>query len=325
MSLHEEQAPSVLPPVGQAVWGTLAVMNFTCGGAGTGAVLGVLGTALLADVPAHAVRLVEVVALVLSGLGFAAVGMEAGRPLRGINVFRHLHRSWMSREALAAAAFGALIALDVVMPGPWQRGLGATAALAFMLSQGFILFAARGVPAWATWEVPTLFITSGLTKGLGITLVVLAALGGSGAMTTAGGLAVGVILLDLLAWLGYVGSREGTPAKLEGLARLRTGWVAAGIIGLGHLLPLAALVVLLWAGGSWPAALGGVLTTLAGLGMTTGGAILKWAVVRRAGLLHPIALNVMRSISRPIRAVPASDVDKSQRSAISARPSAMGY
>jgi len=59
--------------------------------------------------------------------------------------------------------------------------------------------------------------------------------------------------------------------------------------------------------------------------MTTGGAILKWAVVRRAGLLHPIALNVMRSISLPIRAVPASDVDKSQRSAISAQPSAMGY
>lgn len=301
MNRPEGSAPLVsLAPTAQAVWGGLAVVNFTCGGAGAGAVLGILATALLAPIPGDAVRAAEVMGFLLAGAGFAAVGAEAGRPLRGINVFRHLRRSWMSREALAAAAFGLFVVLDVGMPGPWPRGLGAAAAFAFMLSQGFILFAARGVPAWAAWEIPLLFVTSGITKGLGIVLVVLAAEGGPGPLSTATGMAVGATLLDLLVWSGYSGSRSGSAAKRQALARVRTGWVAAGIVGLGHLLPLLILVVILGVAGPSPGTVARALAALAGLSMVAGGAILKWAVIRRAGLLHPLGLNVLRSVAEVV-------------------------
>ena len=301
MGTPEGPAPKVaLAPMPQTVWGGLAVVNFTCGGAGAGAVLGILAAALLAPVSGRTIRAVEILGLLLAGAGLAAVGAEAGRPLRGIKVFRHLRRSWMSREALAAAVFGALIGLDVVAPGPWQRGVGAAAAFAFMVSQGFLLFAARGVPAWVTWEIPLLFVTAGLTKGLGLVLVALAVLDGVDAMTAAAEMATAVVLLGHLAWIVYSGSREGTPAKQEALAGLRTRWVAAGIVGLGHVVPLVTLVVILGSGGPRPGTPGWAAAALAGLCMVAGGAILKWAVVARAGLLHPLGVDVLRSIGRPL-------------------------
>ncbi len=298
---HRSAAPLVaLAPAPQAVWGALAVVNFTCGGAGAGAVLAILATALVAPVSAGAVRGVEIIGLALAGAGFAAVGAEAGRPLRGLNVFRHLRRSWMSREALAAAAFAAFIGLDVVLPGPWQHGLGAAAGFAFMTSQGFILFAAKGAPAWTTWEIPLVFVTSGLAKGIGVALLVLAVMGEAEALGAAAVLATAAALLALLAWAAYSGSRDGSRAKQEALAGLRTGWAAAGIVGLGHTLPLVALVVVLAADGPRPRTPGWIVTALAGICLAAGGAILKWAIVRRAGLLHPLGLNVLRSIGRPV-------------------------
>lgn len=302
MSGREARGVSaVLPPVPQGAWGGLAVVNFTCGGAGAGAVLGTLVVSLLAPVSGDATRAAEALGVLLAAVGFAAVGAEAGRPLRGINVFRHLRRSWMSREALAAAAFGAFSALDIVMPGPWQRGLAAAAALGFLLSQGFILFAARAVPAWATWEVLLLFVTSGLAKGMGIVLLLMGALGEAGAMAAAVWMGAGVVLMDLLVWVGYAESPRGAGAKQQALGRACTTWVGVGIVGLGHLLPLAALAIVLGAGGPGRGPTTWTLTALAGLAMAAGGAILKWALVRRAGLLHPLGI----ALARPLRPGPA--------------------
>ena len=306
MSPRERAAPRVaLPAMPQAVWGGLAVVNFTCGGAGAGAVLGIVAVSLVAPVSGRAARLVEAIGLLLAGAGLAAVGAEAGRPLRGFNVFRHPRRSWMSREPVAAAAFAAFIGLDVVAPGPWQRGLGAAAALAFMLSQGFILFAAKGVPAWATWEIPLLFVTSGIAKGLGVVLAVLALMGEADGLKAAAELATAVIVAALLAWWVYSLSADGPPAKREALAHLRTGWVAAGIVGVGHTLPLVALVATVGSGGPRPGTPGWVAMPLAGLCLAAGGALLKWAVVRRAGLLHPLGLDAFRSIGGPVTAAPS--------------------
>jgi phenylacetyl-CoA:acceptor oxidoreductase subunit 2 len=264
-------------------------------------VLAIMATALVVPVSSATVRVAEVIGLLLAGIGLAAVGAEAGRPLRGINVFRHLRRSWMSREALAAAAFGVLIGLDVVVPGPRQRGLGAAAALGFILSQGFILYAAKGVPAWATWELPVLFMTSALTKGLGVVLVLLAVVGEMKALAMAGELAAGVILVDVLAWWVYA-EADGSRAKEESLRRLRAPGVAAAVLGLGHVLPLIPLVMWLAAGGPPLGAAAWAAAIACGVCMVAGGGILKWAVVRRAGMLHPLGLVVVRSGSLPVAA-----------------------
>jgi phenylacetyl-CoA:acceptor oxidoreductase len=41
----------------------------------------------------------------------------------------------------------------------------ALAALALLVSQGFLLLRARGIPAWNQWRVPVLFVVSGFLMG----------------------------------------------------------------------------------------------------------------------------------------------------------------
>jgi len=200
----------MLPAVQQQVWGGKAVVNFACGGAGAGAVLGAFAVALVAPGPAPSLRAVEALGPLLIGLGFAAVAAEAGRPWRGLNVFRHLGRSWMSREAVAALLFAILVGADLWVLWPPLRALAAAMGLAFIASQGCILFAARGVPAWSMRAVPVLFVTSGLATGLAIVLLAVGVAGPVAALAPAAKLAAAATVLDLVIWAGYVTS-EGAP------------------------------------------------------------------------------------------------------------------
>jgi phenylacetyl-CoA:acceptor oxidoreductase subunit 2 len=275
----------MLPAVQQQVWGGKAVVNFACGGAGAGLVVAAFAVGLASPAAAPALRGLEALGLLLVGIGFASVAAEAGRPLRALYVFRHLRRSWMSREAAAALLFGILVAAGLWTPHPLPRALAAAAGLAFMATQGFILFAARAVPAWRMWQVPVLFVTSGIAKGLGLLLVGAALAGVAPTLLPAAWLAGSVLLLDLGAWAGYVAAKGGPPARREALALLKWGRVAAGVVGLGHAVPLALLA----AGLGWDLPAPGLLA-LAGGCMVAGGAFLKWAVVRRAGRLHPLGL-----------------------------------
>ena len=277
----------MLPAIQQQTWGGKAVVNFACGGAGAGAVLAAFAVGLAVPGPVPALRAVETLGLLLIGVGFAAVAAEAGRPLRGLNVFRHLGRSWMSREALAALLLGIFVGPDLWTPHPLLRGLAAAAGLAFIASQGFILFAARGVPAWSLRAVPVLFVTSGLAKGLGIVLLVIGVAGPAAALAPAAKLAAAATVLDLIVWAGYVTSKSGSAARQEALVLLRWGRIAVPVVGVGHVIPLALVAIGLGLDPASPILLG-----LAGACILAGGAFLKWALVLRAGRLHPLGLGV---------------------------------
>src|SRR5574341_607336 len=129
----------LIKPQLQKVWKWPAATNFTTGGIGAGFYLVGLVLGLPRDqdwlapflagqawlLPAVWAALFKLVGPAFVGAGFIALTTEAGRPQRGINLFRHLRRSWMSRETLAFVIFAPFAALDWLMPNPIARAVAA--------------------------------------------------------------------------------------------------------------------------------------------------------------------------------------------------------
>ncbi len=303
----------LVPAQKQKVWKLPAIVNFSCGGMGTGLYLLGLFVAppqdinwlqavmqgrndwLLSFILASALKLLGPA---LVGLGFLALTIEAGRPRRGLNLFRHLRRSWMSRETLAAALFIPLAGLDWLWPDPALRALAALAAFALMLCQGFIVYRARGVTAWNTPLMPLLFATSGLATGSGLTLVVLTLLKlwFEQNIRPAGSLvwiALMVGVLNLGTWLIYTWTPDR--AFRQATTALRHPNALALIVGAGHLLPAMLLSLALI--GIPSSALQSVTLILSGLAFIFGGIRQKYAIVLESGYLRTIELPIRR---RPV-------------------------
>lgn len=268
----------LLPASRQTVWRTPAVANFVLGGTGGGlyALLALLGFAEGA-VPAWLRALGPLLALA----GFAAVAVEAGRPWRGLHALRNLRRSWMSRELAAGGLFGLLAGLDLVAPSPVLLGLAALAGLSLVLCQGFILYRARGVPAWSVPQMPLLALTSGLLMGGGLLLLL------AGVVPVPGAWALGLPLLTLLVvdavlWLDYLGW-PGRAARSEAVRSLRSARCLGLLVGGGRLLPILLLV-----GGLGGVLDGGGVAAGAGAAMLLGGVLQKRALILEAGWLVPI-------------------------------------
>jgi hypothetical protein len=154
--------------------------------------------------------------------------------------------------------------------------------------------------------MPVCFASGGLVGGLGAVLAALAALAGPrDALGVGMRLGLIALVLDMMVWAAYAGARHGSPARRTAVARLRSGWVAAAGVGLGQLAPFVVLVLVLGVGEPTPGRGGGVVVLLAGLAMAAGGAIRKWAIVRRACLLHSLGLDAFRSAGRPGAVKPA--------------------
>lgn len=266
---------TLIPAQKQTVWGWPAVVNFSLGGAGTGLYL--VG-ALLASL--QGLPLPWPVALgspALAALGLAVLTLEAGRPLRGLHLLRHLRRSWISREALAAAFFIPIAVLDGLLPHPALRALAVLAAAALLVSQGFILYGARGVTAWNVPLMPWFFVTSGLSAGAGLLSLVA-----PGQPASLLGLLCGAA--NLAAWLAYL--RLPGADFVHATRTLRTPHTLTVVVGIGHLVPLALLGITLgFAGAST------VWAALAGAGLVLGATAPKAAILLKAGYLRPIRLS----------------------------------
>src|SRR5207237_791870 len=99
------------------------------------------------------------------------VWLEIGRPLRAVNVFVHLKRSWMSRESVAAVALF-LLGAGLIAGLRWRAWPTAVAALVFLYCQARILGAARGIPAWRAPLTVPLLVATALAEGVGLFAVV---------------------------------------------------------------------------------------------------------------------------------------------------------
>lgn len=290
----------LIRPMKQMVWRWPAVAQFTLGGMGTGFyLLGLLVAALQGgDMPQPPVLNVvfKLLGPALASLGFLALTVEAGQPLRGHNLFRHLRRSWMSRETLAGAVFIPLAVLDWVFPHPALRALAAAGAIGLMVSQGFIVYRARAVTAWNVPLVPLFFATSGFATGGGLMLLVASFRQAPG--TAPGGLVLRpdlvaielfLVVLNLAVWLLYL--RWPDDAFQEVTTVLRRPGALGLTAGVGHLLPALLLVLALLAPApEHGSALQPIAAGLASLGIIVGGVSQKAGIILKAGYLRAIVL-----------------------------------
>lgn len=234
--------------VTQANWDWRAAFNFMFGGTG-GALLFV---AAMDAYPATPPLLLMVIALALVGAGLFCVWLEIGRPLRFLHVFFHPHTSWMTREAVVAAALF-IAAISAMVSGSSNLMLGAgLLGLGFMFFQGRILRASKGIPAWREPSASYLVIVTGLCEGTGILLLSMTATN----RLTFPWISLYVLLLAarILVWRRY------RKRLLAGGAPRRTETVLASMNGvvchLGTLVPVVLVVVLLalpWVFKSMPA------------------------------------------------------------------------
>lgn len=273
-------------PWQQQHWDWRAAGNFIGGGAGCGLILcTVLGGTT------GSLRLVLVLlAVAMIGTGLLCVWAEIGRPLRALNVFFNPYTSWMSREAAVApplmvAAALALLGLDAAAP------LLAALAAAFLYCQARILQAAKGIAAWREPLTVPLLASTGLAEGAGLYLAVQALAGSAGSpeLLIFGAL-LGLRFVIGLLWYRRL-SRVLARAPLAAVNR------AGHAFNAGSLLPLAVVLVLLWAA-PVPAVLQTALIVGAGLLAALGGALFKFMLITRAGFNQGFALSHL-----PVRGV----------------------
>jgi phenylacetyl-CoA:acceptor oxidoreductase subunit 2 len=287
----------LIRPKKQKVWGWPGVINFVLGGMAAGFYLlsslvtilqgGTLGLSQPAGF--------KLVTPVLISLGFLALTMEAGWPLRACHLFRHLRRSWMSREALASVIFISAAVLDWLFPHLALWVLTAAAAMGLMISHGLIVYRVRAVTAWNVPPVLLIFLTSGFATGSG--LVLLSTLGGL--TLKIGPVMVGLIcvVLDLGAWLLYLHwSRDATFREMTEALRRPNALIFT--VGIGHLLPTLLLLLLVAPDISVRVGLWHIVATLSGLATIAGGVSQKAGIILEAGYLRGIVLEGLEGDAR---------------------------
>jgi sulfite dehydrogenase (quinone) subunit SoeC len=103
--------------------------------------------------------------------GLAASALHLGQPARALRAFSQWRTSWLSREAVLAAA--ALLAMApnaagsvfLSQPVPLSGWLGAALSLATVLSTAMIYAQLKTVPRWHHWTTPAVFLTAALAGG----------------------------------------------------------------------------------------------------------------------------------------------------------------
>lgn len=281
----------------QPNWDWRAACNFIFGGTGS-ALLLLSALAAYPDIPALPLL---VVSWALIALGLLCVWLEIGRPWRFINVFLHPHTSWMSREATLAVGLLLLSVVGAYVGNAVVVLLGGIVGLGFLASQGKILQASKGIPAWREPAIVYLIILTGLCEGSAVLLSFGVATGTTGHETLEySGLFVLLLLARAFTWRHYQTRllRQWAP---DALARTLTR-NRVTLVYFGTLLPVALTAVFLGSlstarAGSqgWPDLLvhaGSAIALLSGW-------YAKWNIVSRASHVQGYALATRIQRGRP--------------------------
>ncbi len=281
----------LIQPMKQKVWGWPAVTNFIFGGAAAGFyLLCLLMASLKNNIPGESqLDALKLLAPILSVMGFLALTAEAGRPLRGLYLFRNLHRSWMSRETLAGTIFVLAATVDCFYPHMTLRVLAAIAAMGLIISQGFMVYCARAVTAWNVPIMPLVFVTSGFVLGEGLILI----LASMGKLTLGfGSIMIGLICvaLDLVVWLTYLFWQYDVAFR-KATKILRNLGVLTFTVGICRLFPFLLLLLLVAVPGiNMGVKFWNYITALAGLSILIGGISQKFSIILGVNYLRGIIL-----------------------------------
>src|SRR4030067_2333253 len=195
----------IFPASPQVAWGWQIAANFIMVGAGTGFYLFSVFIMTLEDRPFAMSGQVpySLLAPVLAAIGFFALTMKPGRPLRSIYLFCNLRQAWVSRETLLWGVFIPVAIIDWFIPGLFLRILTITVAFALMISQGAILYQIRAIPGWNVFVMPIFFISSGLASGGGV-FMLIEGMTRSPLLLSAVVVALIAIIVHLAMWLLYL-------------------------------------------------------------------------------------------------------------------------
>jgi DMSO reductase anchor subunit len=282
--------PVLIPARAQTLWRTPAVLNFFLGGLGAGFYLAAFAAAAGGRSPA--LMLASWLGPLLVAAGFVAVALEAGRPFRGARLLARVGTSWMSRELVAGVAFMAFAIADLAAPSIALRGLAALAAVGLAIAQGLLLRHARGVPAWNVAIMPVVFLLSALLSGAGL-LLLIEILAGRTPGTAALGVMLPLLAVAMVVWLGYL-TWSDDDAFVTATATLRQGAISIEVVVIGYVAPFVAGALAI----ALPAQ-AAPLVTIASALMIAGQARVKWALLRKAGVLRPITLQNLTLGGRP--------------------------
>jgi DMSO reductase anchor subunit len=231
-----------IPSVRQTVWKRKAALNFILGGAGAGFYLIHTLASMLIKEDSALQRSIppEWIAILLVSAGLASVALEAGRPWRARYVLSRLGSSWMSREALLAAAFMLSCIVQWQRPHAALPVLCAACAAGFIAAQGFLLQASRAVPAWNSAVLPPALAVSSVYAGCGLNLVYYSLSGAVHAILPYAALIAGMVDWGIwrIYWrsLGRIQGREAdpfpSPKWYSGSETIRAHLLPLGLIGL---------------------------------------------------------------------------------------------
>jgi DMSO reductase anchor subunit len=154
-------------------WKAPAAANFFLGGMGAGLfIMAWMTTFGQADsVYPAAQNYIALISTFLMALGFVAVFIEAGRPLRGIYVFFNVATAWMSREVVFGWSFILLCAVRYFSQATFLSFLAVLCAGLFIFSQAMVLYRSLAITSWQTYLIPALIISADLCAGYGASLL----------------------------------------------------------------------------------------------------------------------------------------------------------
>lgn len=277
----------------QQNWGWPVALNFVLGGAGAGGFVfsfmlaGLAGNEGVVETKAGMIILLAMPSLVV--LGFLCLSLEAGKTKHSRFLLNGVGSSWMSREVLAFILFIAAAVVSVFVQSPFLIALAAVSALFLLVSHGFILAGSRGIPAWRNSIIPLVVLSSGLSAGAGIAIVLGTVVG---IPFAARGIIVAILLalVNSVVWLFYSGSLK-TRASGKAMPPLQRIVSFVFIVGAGHVLPVLLLVFYLGGSGAETAPEGEMAHVMAaGLLLSAATAWQKVAIIFFAGHQQEIRL-----------------------------------
>ncbi len=288
------QNMQLIKPKKLEVWKWPAVVNFALGGTAAGFYLIYI---LIASINSNVLIVsqfdkLKLLAPILMGLGFLALTLEAGRPLRGYYLLRNLNSSWMSRETLAGIVFILATIIEWFYHNHILQGIAVVAAIGLMISQGFIVYRARAVTAWNVPLIPILFVTSGLTTGVG--LIMLLACFGKFDLGI-GSILIGIICLltNLVLWSLYLRLSHDSKFR-EATVLLRRPISLVITIGIGHLIPIMLLLPLAFRVETG-IKMQHIMLLLVSLAILTGGLTQKVGIILRTNYLRGIVMGYSKN------------------------------